>query len=286
MLNAYLDESGIHNGAAVCVVAGYFGGRGQWRKFEDDWRKMLADFNVPLEEFHAKDIFPKAKGFFHHTNWNGDIESFRWAIAETIAAHKKVHPISAAIIVDDFNSFSLNERRYLTGATFKLGRAVNSGCPSKPYFCPFLQAVVNICEAAPVGGKAHFFFGLDRQFSGYAIDMFRQIKESDLQSPDKIRDFAWKQRLGDPATPLAKETPQLQIADFLANITYNFMLDAGEQMGMLQPTPLIAKCIQNKRSDEDFFFNTKKTLQAALDRSLRFAEFLRDLVAANGLGAE
>jgi hypothetical protein len=67
MLHAYLDESGIHDGAAVCVIAGYFGGSGQWRNVEADWRDMLADFNIPMEEFHAKDIFPKAKSFFHAT---------------------------------------------------------------------------------------------------------------------------------------------------------------------------------------------------------------------------
>jgi hypothetical protein len=33
MIDAYLDESGIHDGAEVCLIAGYFGGRVQWRKF-------------------------------------------------------------------------------------------------------------------------------------------------------------------------------------------------------------------------------------------------------------
>jgi hypothetical protein len=277
MLHAYLDESGIHSGAAVCVIAGYFGGAGQWGKFEVDWRKMLANFNVPMGEFHSKDIFPKAKGFFHPKNWSGDIQAFRWAIAETIAAQTKIHPVSAAIIVDHFNSFSLDERRYMTGATFRLGKLVNSGCPGKPYFAPFLQILVKICEYAPVGGKAHFFFGLDRQFAGYAIEMFKQIEESDLQSPGNIGDFAWKQRLGRPATPLAKETPQLQIADVLANLTYNYMLDAGDKMGELEPSPLLAKCIQNRRSHEDFFFNHKGTMRAALDRAIQFGQILREL---------
>lgn len=27
MIDAYLDESGIHDKAAICVIAGYFGGR-------------------------------------------------------------------------------------------------------------------------------------------------------------------------------------------------------------------------------------------------------------------
>ena len=64
---------------------------------------MLKDFNVPIEEFHAKDIFPKAKGFFHPSKWSGDHQVFLSAIADAIARHPKIHPISAAIIVVDSN---------------------------------------------------------------------------------------------------------------------------------------------------------------------------------------
>jgi hypothetical protein len=70
MLDAYLDESGIHGGATVGVIAGYIGGRGQFKKMEEEWRKALSDFDVPLEEFHAKDLFPKIKGFFSDKRWD------------------------------------------------------------------------------------------------------------------------------------------------------------------------------------------------------------------------
>jgi hypothetical protein len=279
MLHAYLDESGIHDGAAACVIAGYFGGSGQWRKFEADWRNMLAAFNVPMDEFHAKDIFPKAKGFFHPSKCRGDHQVFLRAIGEIVARHKKIYPVSAAIIVDDFNSFSLDERRYMTGATFRSGKLVNSGCPGKPYFVPFQHAVITICNYAAVGGQAHFFFGLDQQFARYAIEIFKQIKASDLQSPDGFGEFAWKQRLGEAFTPLAKQTPQLQIADFLTNVTYHHILDAGDQLGKLQPSPLLQKCIQNQRSRDDFFFSNEDNLRASLVGSIRFNQFLQEQAA-------
>src|SRR5271165_431549 len=69
MLDAYLDESGIHDGAAICAIAGYFGGRGQWRKFESDWKCLLHNFGVPMGKFHAKDLFPQPRGFFLH-HWD------------------------------------------------------------------------------------------------------------------------------------------------------------------------------------------------------------------------
>lgn len=62
MIAAYLDESG--DSAEVCVIAGYFGGTGQWRKFEVAWRKVLLRFAVPLDKFHAKDLMNRC-GCFH-----------------------------------------------------------------------------------------------------------------------------------------------------------------------------------------------------------------------------
>src|SRR5580698_4734839 len=113
MLDAYLDESGIHDKAEVCVIAGYFGGPGQWRKFEAAWRALLVSFSVPMNKFHAKDIYPKPCGFFHGWSAARHFE-FLSAIAATIAAHKKIHPVGFGILVRDFFSYSENVRRFFT----------------------------------------------------------------------------------------------------------------------------------------------------------------------------
>ena len=106
MIEAYLDESGIHEGAAICVIAGYFGGRGQMRKLEKAWKEVLAYFHFPMEKFHAKNLIKSNK---HHPMLG--------ALAQAIAGQAKIHPVSYGIIADDFNSFSLAQRRFLTGAT-------------------------------------------------------------------------------------------------------------------------------------------------------------------------
>ncbi len=264
MIEAYIDESGIHDGALICVVAGYFGGRGRWKKFEADWKRLLRQFDVPMEEFHAKDLYPAARGWFRH-HWNGDHSGFLGAIGDTIASHPKIAPISVGIVVNDFNQFPLDMRRYFTGATLRTGkRVIGTGCPNKPYFVPFQRLIINVCDYAPVGGKAHFFFGLDRPFYEYATVLFKQIADSPRRGPG----FEWKDRLGEPSYPLAKETAQLQAADFLANLTYHHMLDAGDNIGTVPPSPLLAKCIANKRSDEDFFFENKRTLQVGWDMAV------------------
>lgn len=46
VVEAFLDESGTHGGAAVLAVAGYFGTRSQWDTFLSNW---------PYQEFHARE---------------------------------------------------------------------------------------------------------------------------------------------------------------------------------------------------------------------------------------
>src|SRR4051812_39914219 len=43
-LQAYLDESGTHQGAPILSVAGYFGTQDQWNKYLGHW---------PYRDFHA-----------------------------------------------------------------------------------------------------------------------------------------------------------------------------------------------------------------------------------------
>jgi hypothetical protein len=85
------------------------------------------------------------------------------------------------------------------------------GCPGKPYFVPFQRCLMRICDYTKDGTRVHFFFGLDRPFAGYAESLYKRIKLSESLS--------WKLQLGDPSFPLAKETPALQAADFLVNLT-------------------------------------------------------------------
>lgn len=49
MIDAYLDESGIHDGSKVCVIAGYFGGPGQMKRFEKAWKETLARYSFPMK---------------------------------------------------------------------------------------------------------------------------------------------------------------------------------------------------------------------------------------------
>ena len=261
MIAAYLDESGIHDSAEVCVIAGYFGGRGQWRKFEVAWRKVLLRFAVPLNKFHAKDLMNRC-GFFH--DWNArKREQFSRDLADSIAAFK-IHPVGQASILDDFDSFTTQQKRWFTGAVLRDGKLVTSGCPGKPYFMPFQYCVKQVAGYAPVGGRAHFFFGLDRPFAEYATILMRDLKEN-------ARVYhSWFHQIGDVAFPFAKDTPQLQAADFLVHMIYKDMLrrKAENNFGIGLPPPILGKCLCNVRGGvKDIVYHDKHTLQNLLQQT-------------------
>jgi hypothetical protein len=58
VVEAYCDESGIHESAPVCVVVGFVGSARNWQRFEERWREASGGV-----DFHGKDFFARrAKG--------------------------------------------------------------------------------------------------------------------------------------------------------------------------------------------------------------------------------
>jgi hypothetical protein len=261
MIDAYLDESGIHDGAAICVIAGYFGGKGQMRKLERAWKTVLADFDFPMEEFHAKDLI---KSHMHQPMLRG--------LARAIAGQEKVCPVSYGIVVEDFYSFSLEQRRFMTGATIdpKTIKLITSGCPTKPYFVPFQNVVRLVTDYAPVGGKAHLNFGVDRSFAEYALAMFKQIQEQAKVGPRPWSTWKSVDRLGAALFPKASETAPLQAADLLVHLTYRHMCEWHEKEKVAQPSGLLMECLANMRSRDDHKYQDRECLDQILRQSRGF----------------
>jgi hypothetical protein len=264
VIDAYIDESGIHDGAPACVVGGYFGGHSAWRNFEREWRKTLQNFSVPLDQFHASEFLSK-KGFF----WDmkiGQYQEFRERITLMIL-RQKIYPITVGLIVNDFKIMTILQRRFLTGARVTNGRLVTSGCPNRPYFLPFQTWIRRAVSYAPQDGKVHCFFGLDRPFAKYASALYSEMKNSGR---------AEYGRLGDPSFPMAKETPQLQVADLLACLSFQHMRERMKEGNWnVAPNRLLTACLsrnpvhpqQKRPHPDDHTFYDSGSLQAALRTS-------------------
>jgi len=175
---------------------------------------------------------------------------------------RKIHPVSVAVVVDDFNSFSEDDRRFLTGASVKLigdddAKFTSSGSPNRPYYLPFQHCVKQIASYAPVGGEVHFSFGLASSFAGYAVQLMKQI-QADPLAP-------YRDRIGSVSFPPAKDTPPLQAADLLSHLTY---LDVQERIATngwdKHPTGLLKMCLANRLMQDDTVYYNKACIEETL----------------------
>lgn len=258
MIEGYLDESGIHQGANVCVIGGYFGGQGQWRKFEKLWNTTLKDFSV--EEFHAKRFRARdhnGNRVEPYKNWTDrDSAEFLSALVHAIGRYK-IHPVCCGIIVADFHRYSLNQRRYLTGATIRGGKFRSSGCPTKPYFMPFQACIDRICYHTENGVKAHFFCGSDRTLSDYALSLFKHLKD--------IARTGIREKLGNIDFPEARNTPHLQAADLFSYAMYQESLERLKSGDWTKPpTSLLRGLTIGQLLDRDCGYMDKDNLDEML----------------------
>ncbi len=243
-MDAYLDESGIHQGSPVCVIAGYFGSRGHWARFAKAWRSVQRKFSVPPEQFHANSLL-RRRGFF--SDWNYyRYDKFLESIPDPFV-RCDVRPVSAAVIVDDFMALPLNARMLLTGAHISDRRFRSSGCPNRPYFLPFMEVIRKVAKCAAQRGRANFFLGTDRKFSRYA----RELYSITQGNPS----FDERYRLGTIDFPLASKTPQLQAADLLAYLTYDYICEKKRRRNwLLPPADLLRNIlVRGEREDQVYF---------------------------------
>lgn len=64
---AYFDESGTHDGSTALVISGWVADDEQWRAFEPEWKRLLADFGISM--FHTRDFNHGRREF---ESWKGD----------------------------------------------------------------------------------------------------------------------------------------------------------------------------------------------------------------------
>jgi hypothetical protein len=246
-----MDESGIHDGARVCVVAGYYGTQTAWVKFEEQWRRVLRDYNIEEAGFHAKRFWKRKKGGDRvppYEGWGDDrANKFIERLVNAIARNR-IFPFGYGVVVEHWAALPLNTRKLMTGAVHRKGRFVSSGSPNRSYYLPFMFSVAASLAhsgATETGEKVHFFVGLDKTFSDYAKDMYKRT----FTDP-RIR---LSHLLGTIAFPLSKDTPQLQAADLLAHRLYSdymAFLRGDKPKKTLSITRLL---IRNRRQELELF---------------------------------
>jgi Protein of unknown function (DUF3800) len=262
MLEAYMDESGIHDGAHVCVVAGYWGGEQQWRRFEPRWKKIIENADEPtLKEFHSTEFW-KANGTRKgvYARWSkAKADQFIGDLLNCIGDYR-LYPTSATLKVDAWNALNKNERMFLTGGRVNRETLqwITPSAPNQTYFLPFQFSISSPAIACKEHLKVHYAFDLNKQFKNHASDLFRLLKNDST--------FSCRDRIGELSLPTSEEAVGLQAADLFAYHSYQY---GKIRMKSIQPVagtmPLILKAlIKNARDITDFPFFDEYGLSIAL----------------------
>jgi hypothetical protein len=119
MIEAYMDESGIHEGAHVCVVAGYWGLTKKWKRFESQWSQIIEGAKEPtLKEFHSTKFWyadGTRKGIF--AQWDDSkaeefVDDLVSCIVET-----NLFPTSAVLVIEDWKKLNKYDTTIWTTST-------------------------------------------------------------------------------------------------------------------------------------------------------------------------
>jgi hypothetical protein len=240
VLHAYLDESGIHSGSRICVVAGYFGSERQWNRFDVKWRNVLDSFAI--EHFHANRFWAHVNGsnVSEFRGWDDTkCREFIRSLLGVIESYR-VYPVGCSVNMEEWRKLTTDERAFLTGATYDdSGKLLASGAPNKTYFLPFLTTIADALDCCNWGHLMHFTFASNEKFSGYALQYFQQVKKTRQENYKKMGEIFFAD---------SRRAAPLQAADLLAYEIYQHGIRRLESKGArVNPTLAMVLATQNIR---------------------------------------
>jgi hypothetical protein len=107
ILTSYIDEAGTHAGSGVTVMGGYLARLGQWRHFDEKWRRLLKHYD--LTHMHTVEML-QAKGQFHR-GWDQHRAMELLLKSDKIINKHTMFGISAFVGDDDYKNIYAKEPR-------------------------------------------------------------------------------------------------------------------------------------------------------------------------------
>lgn len=211
---ALFDESGIHDRAPICVIAGYVGTMNEWKRFEALWGPYANEPGFHAKRFFASD--PAGRRVPPYDEWSDEIaQRYLRRLLDSITS-LKLYPVGTLVDVRAFRQYSQDERRFLTGGYMKtLGKWVHSGAPTKPYYVAFWKAVESSLERVERNDwEIHFVFDRQHQFAPLALRLYSRLKNE--------LDPSYSNRMGSIVFESRDKAIGLQAADLLAYCWYQF----------------------------------------------------------------
>src|SRR6476659_10008779 len=213
---SYTDESGSHNGARFCVIAGYVGRIDAWKGFERDWREVLDKYQIRW--FHAKEFLPSGRREFRPVlGWSDDKKRRILDELINVINARPVCLVASAVDTELFWRLTLDERRQFTGGRYDNRRRtwVEQGKPNAPYFLAFHHCIKVAGGLVPEGETLLPVFAEHPDYKIKAYELYPAIR-NDPRLPYSGR-LAEELAISSPRT-----VAMLQAADLAAYGFYQF----------------------------------------------------------------
>ena len=241
-LIAYMDDSGTHEGSHNSLVAGYWGGVGEWSRFEYEWKEILRSEGLEGHGFHAKEFWPRippdGKRLPPYSDWSDQRHQGFIDKLLNIIETSRVVPFAIGVNHADWNKQPEKYRRIF-------GHSCKHPAKS-PAVMAFQLCVARIARYCKAGKRMHFFCSKDPQNYQAMSDAYDDLVEDALNDGDPLADA-----LG----PLLPEKPkivvQLQAADLIAYEAHLYAKRAdGDKNAPLRNEYL--RALRNFRAYEEF----------------------------------
>lgn len=204
MLQAYMDDSGSHEGAHNCVVAGYWGGVKEWRFFEWQWGEVLRSEGI--EEFKANEFWPRPKGvrLGPYKSWTDERHKRFIDRLLTIIESRNITPFASGFVGAEWDKLPVFLQRMFSGAREDTQQI-------KPLIMPLLLCVTTAVKYCKPGKTMHFVMDSDPRIAGRAAQTFAELKRYAIAEDGPIYTS-----LGGLTFEDSRSAVPLQAADLLA----------------------------------------------------------------------
>lgn len=242
MLMAYMDDSGTHDDSPNCVVAGYWGGKNEWRRFERAWNGVL--HREGIEEFKANEFWPRMKGgerLKPYQGWSDDRSRAFIIDLLKIIHSSKIYPFGCGVLGVEWEAQPLTFRELITLA--------DSPKKAKSFLVPFQRNIYRAVSYCHPGVTMYFVFDDDRKKP--------HVKSGILRCYDAIKGGAIEDKselavhLGSIEFEDSKKAAPLQAADLLAYEMHKYAKQ--ELKGVEHMRDVYKIALLRMKSIEDFW---------------------------------
>lgn len=217
-LQAYLDESGTHDGSLITTVGGGIANKSSWDSIDRQWRSVLRKYSVPA--FHSSD-FNTFHGAF--STWNESTrKEFTERLLNVLWRERSLRQIGVSVRNADFDD--------IIKEFPKLPMSAYGFCCDR-CICEIHQYAIKRKHVPPIG---IIFEAGQKQGSPMISTMQRELIHTELQERFKIKEISYVEKSG---------VIPLEIADFLVYENFRLFLkvESGDQRKFRYPIQQLVK---------------------------------------------